>query len=268
MVDDIERAGRALARFQAWLNAPNPPKPIAEIKIKNVASVPAFDIQEIPGAMRKLFLPVSARLMDRWFSGALNYSPTTADEQAEVNQNGKAYPADMYDTSTVKLDWVLRFPRAKKQFDLLLNEIIRSPKSRDELYKQLLPYKDGPPRLYTEDICGNNLRELHRRFQFQYAKVDGTFGQKIETLLDARLRNNGAPDDLSGALGSFNIYAALGSARFWWDVESRRTTAEVTGVWVYVKDNYTFTDKPGEPSQYLGHWSSNGVIVVLLPQHS
>ncbi|EDT41289.1 conserved hypothetical protein [Burkholderia ambifaria MEX-5] len=261
MVDDLEKAGKALARFQAWLNAPSPPKSVA-VKLEKDTSIPAFDIQEIPEAMRKLYLPVSAALMERWFSGRLNYSHTPSDELAEINQDGQPYAADMYDASIVKLDWVLRFPRAKKQFDHLVNEAIRSQKSRDELYKLLAPYKDCATRLYTDDICGNDLRDIHRRFQFQYSSVDSTFGQKIETQLSAKLRNNGAPDDLSGALGSFNIYAALGSARFSWDVDSRRTTAEVTGVWVYVKDNYTFTDKNGELSQYLGHWSGNGVIVV------
>ncbi|VWC53363.1 hypothetical protein BLA13014_08164 [Burkholderia aenigmatica] len=261
MVDDLERAGKALARFQAWLNAPAPPKP-AIVKLKKDDSVPSFDIQDIPAAMRKIYLPISATLMERWFSGKLNYSRTSSDESSEVNQDGKPYPSDMYDMSTIKLDWVLRFPRAKRQLDHLINEMIRSPKSRALLYKQLTPYKDCAARLYTDDICGNDLRDLHRRFQFQYSYVDSTLGQKIGTQLDAQLRNNGVPDDLSGALGSFNIYAALGSARFSWDVDSHRTTAEVTGVWVYVKDNYTFTDKSGERSQYLGHWSSDGVIVV------
>ncbi|EML1601764.1 DUF6402 family protein [Burkholderia cenocepacia] len=261
MVDDLERVGKALARFQVWLNAPGAPKP-AIVKLKRDDSVPAFDIQEIPAAMRKIYLPTSAALMERWFSGKLNYSRTSSDEEAEINQDGLSYPSDMYDMSTIKLDWVLRFPRAKQQFDHLINEAIRSQKSINELYKLLLPYKDCATRLYTDDICRNDLRSMHRRFQFQYARIDSTFGQKIGTQLDAQLRNNGVPDDLSGALGSFNIYAALGSARFSWDVDSRRTTAEVTGLWVYVKDNYTFTDKPGERSQYLGHWSSDGVIVV------
>ncbi|MBP0609731.1 MULTISPECIES: DUF6402 family protein [Burkholderia] len=261
MVDGLERVGKSLARFQAWLNAPDSPKPTI-VKLKRDDSVPAFDIQEIPATMRKIYLPTSAALMERWFSGKLNYSRTSSDEEVEINQDGLSYPSDMYDMSTVKLDWVLRFPRAKQQFDHLINEEIRSQKSINQLYKLLLPYKDCATRLYTDDICGNDLRSIHRRFQFQYSRVDSTLGQKIGTQLDAQLRNNGVPDDLSGALGSFNIYAALGSARFSWDVDSRRTTAEVTGLWVYVKDNYTFTDKSGERSQYLGHWSSDGVIVV------
>jgi hypothetical protein len=75
----------------------------------------------------------------------------------------------------------------------------------------------------------------------------------------------GAPDDLTGALGSFNFYAAIGHGRLSRDVNSRKTTAEVTGIWVYVKDNYTFTDnEQDDRSQYLGHWSRDGVIVMPL----
>ncbi|WP_375791829.1 DUF6402 family protein [Paraburkholderia atlantica] len=75
----------------------------------------------------------------------------------------------------------------------------------------------------------------------------------------------GVPDDLTAALGSFVIYAAIGHVRLSRDpFGTQRTTAEVTGAWVYVKDNFTFTDEPGERSQYLGHWSSNGVIVMPL----
>ncbi|WP_249744553.1 DUF6402 family protein [Burkholderia pyrrocinia] len=147
MVDALERAGKALARFQVWLNAP-PPKP-SIVKLKKGDPVPAFDIQEIPAAMRKMYLPTSAKLMERWFSGKLNYSRTSSDESLEINQYGKPYPSDMYDMSTIKLDWILRFPRAKRQFDYLINEMIRSPKSRIQLYKLLIPHKDCAARLYT-----------------------------------------------------------------------------------------------------------------------
>jgi hypothetical protein len=70
-------------------------------------------------------------------------------------------------------------------------------------------------------------------------------------------RNNGVPDDLAGALGSFVIYAAIGYAHF-----RRANEAEISGVYVYIKDSYDFTDSPGDVSQYLGHWSKNGVIIV------
>jgi hypothetical protein len=233
------------SRFKTWLETPDPPKPATPPNpARQEEAVPPFDIQEIPAAMRKMHLPVSAALMERWFAGKLNYSPTDAEEAAEINQDGRPYPPEMYDTTTVKLDWVLRFARAKEKYDYLINEAIRSPNAKDELYKKLIPYKDRVTILDTADICGDDTASLHHHFRFQFASVDGTFGQKINLFLH-NLERRGAPDDLTGALGSFNFRAALGHARFHLDVESRRTRAEVKGIWVYVKDNYTFTDRQG-----------------------
>ncbi|MDR5747595.1 DUF6402 family protein [Caballeronia sp. LZ029] len=261
MVDDLYKVAHAFSRFKAWLNAPDPPKLAKSVRTDPL--VPSFDIQEIPAAMRKMHLPVSATLMERWFAAKLNYSPTDADETAEINQDGKPYPPDMYDTTTIRMDWVLKFARAKDKFDYLIDKAIRSPKARDELYRKLIPYKNSVTLLDTAEICGNDTAMLHRHFSFQFTSVDGTFGQKIGLFL-SNLERSGAPDDLTGALGSFNFSVALAHARFDWDVESRRTKAEVKGIWVYVKDNFTFTDRQGDPSQYLGHWSSDGVIVVPL----
>lgn len=222
-----------------------------------------FDIQEIPAAMRKMLLPVSATLMERWFAGKLNYSPTDAEEAAEINQNGMPYPPEMYDATTVKLDWVLRFAHAKEKYDYLITEAIRSPTAKEVLKRKILPYKNSMTLLDCADMCDDDTAKLHRHFQFQLASVDGTFAQKIELFL-RNMRRSGVPNDLTGALGSFNFYAALGHARFHWNVGSRSTRAEVKGIWVYVKDNYTFTDRQGDRSQYLGHWSTDGVIVIPL----
>jgi len=80
-----------------------------------------------------------------------------------------------------------------------------------------------------------------------------------------------APDDLTGALGSFSIYAAIGDF-----VVDRSGTATVESVYVYVRDSYSFLD-PEEGSiavrvasalgatQYLGHWNQNGVYLAPLP---
>lgn len=76
-------------------------------------TVPPFDIQDIPGAMRKLGMPMSAKLMERWFSGQLNYSKNDADEKAELDQNGAPYPPSMSDTTSITMAWVLRFRRAR-----------------------------------------------------------------------------------------------------------------------------------------------------------
>jgi hypothetical protein len=263
LLDGIESVSNKISRFNAQLDAPPVPKkpPSPPKPVKKVETVRPFDIQEIPGAMRKESMTMSATLMEKWHAGRLNYSPTTTEEDKEINQDGEPYPPDMYDMTTVKLDWVLRFPRAKKQYEYLINEAIRSKKAWKALHDKLVLYKDKVSALNAMDLCNGDPIRLHKQFQFQHVSVDGTFGDKIMTYLRA-LDNNGAPDDLFGALGSFNFYAAMGHVRFERDVVSHRTTAEVSGIWVYVKDNFTFTTNPGERSQYLGHWNHNGVIVV------
>jgi hypothetical protein len=94
-------------RFRNWLEKPVEPKPKPEEKPAKPAekekTAESFDIQEIPKVMRKNRLPKSAILMERWFAGRLNYSPTSANERAEINQEGKPYPPDMYDTTTITL---------------------------------------------------------------------------------------------------------------------------------------------------------------------
>jgi hypothetical protein len=252
------------SRFKTWMETPDPPKAPKPNPVEQKKTVPLFDIQEIPGAMRKLHLPVSAALMERWFAGRLNYSPTTADEKAEIDQNGKPYQPDMYDTTTVKIDWVRTFTHTKESFDLLINERIRTQKAIDQLRVILTPYKEFYGDIFPEELCKKDPVMLHRHFQFQRVGVDGTFAQKIKLLLATQWERSGAPDDLTGALGSFNIYAAIGHAEVRWDIKTQQKVARVTGIWVYVKDNYTFTDDRGERSQYLGHWSSNGAIVIPL----
>jgi hypothetical protein len=254
------------SRFKTWLETPDPPKPPKHVEQEDAA--PEFDIQEIPAAMRREMMPVGARLMERWFAGRLNYSPTDHHVKAEINQDGEPYPPDMYDTTTVKLDWILKFARAKEKYDYLITQAIRSPKAIRKLTEKLTPYKDHST-LLTTHICGNDSRQLHELFQFQYAGVDGTLAAKIKLQLVADVERSGVPDDLTAALGSFNIYAAIGAVRFSPDIAhglvmSRKRKAEITGIWVYVADGYTFTDEPDHRSQYLGHWSSDGVIVIPL----
>jgi hypothetical protein len=273
LLDGLESVGNAVSRFNVWLDTPPAPKPPSAPKlVKKVETVPPFDLQEIPKAMRKEHLPKSAAVMEGWLARRLNYSLTTEDEKNEINQDGKPYPPDMYDMTTITLDWVLGFARAKEKFDLLINERIRLPVAREALIrKRSLRYKDQYEGAYkyrilpieNSDLAKNDPIALHRDYQFQRATVDGTLGDKIALLLKTNLLNNGAPDDLTGALGSFNFYAAVAKATISWDAKTGRSKAVVTGIYVYVKDGYTFTDEAGARSQYLGHWSHDRVIVVL-----
>jgi hypothetical protein len=203
------------ARFKTWMETPDPPKtPKLPKPVEQEETAPPFDIQEIPAAMRKIHLPKSAALMERWFAGRLNYSPTDVDEAKEINQEGKPYPPDMYDTTTIKLDWIFKFPRAKEKFDYLINEAIRSERAIKKLEEKLISYKGKVVDLFPAELCKEDPVMLHRHFQFQFAWVDGTFAQKINLLLTSQWERSGAPDDLTGAIGSFNFYAAIGHANY------------------------------------------------------
>ncbi|WP_423369304.1 DUF6402 family protein [Burkholderia sp. LMG 32019] len=258
MLDDIERMINTYSRFKKWLDTPSAPKPPIPQPQKNGATVEPFDIQEIPGAMRKLMMPVSAALMEKWFAGRLNYSPTVEDERNGINQDGVPYPPDMIDTTTVKLEWVLKYARAKEQFDNLTSSAIYSNAASRVMRDRLLPYKNRYPILSVSDVCGDDIQSIHRHFHVQYARVEGTFEQKAWQYLKRLIESDGIPDDLTGALGSFNLYAAIERA----EISLDGTTAAVTHISVYVKDNYTFGSEPGEPSQYLGHWNARSVNLV------
>ena len=234
--------------------APAPPKPqVEQIRI------PPFDLQEIPGAMRAVNMPIAAKLMERWFAGAINYSPTDADEDKLINQDGKPYPPSMYEMSIIKLEWVLKFVRARKAYEQLLSrDTLTRPRALDVLRNKLEPYRKPDRQMFPLVACDNSLPVLHKHFQFQYSSVESSMSQKIAQYLHQDYVNRGLPDDLTGALGSFNFYAAPGHVEYSWD----GSHAYIHDVVVYIKDNYTFGDKPGEVSQYLGHWNHGGVIIV------
>jgi hypothetical protein len=204
--DGIKQMMDLYTRYKTWSETPDPPKAPKPPKLaEHEKPVPPFDIQEIPGAMRKLNLPVSAALMERWFAGRLNYSRTPADEKAELDQDGKPYQPDMYDTTAVKIKWVRKFTRTQEYFDLLINEFIHSDAARAVLTKILTPYKDNFGDIFPDELCMKDPILLHRHFQFQRIGVDGTFAQKINLLLTSQWERSGAPDDLTGALGAFVI---------------------------------------------------------------
>jgi Family of unknown function (DUF6402) len=111
--------------------------------------------------MRKQGLPISATLLERWFAGRLNYSATDADEVAEIDQDRKPYAPDMYDMTTIKLDWVLRFPLAKEKFDYLTSKAVHSPAACEILIEKLIPYKGAVHQGHSNRGVGVSERQLH-----------------------------------------------------------------------------------------------------------
>ena len=258
----VLKTANAVADVSEWLKRP-PEKAAAAAVQKTKAmlapppsiKVPPFDIQDVPKAMRKLHMPMAARLQERWFAGQENYSRTPLDLQKEIDQHGNRYASSMVDSTTIKMDWVLSFPRAKKAFDELTRINLKNPRSTKILKDILAPYKNRND-IVAWNLADSDFLQLHQKFQFQLIGVNATWASRISQFLKREIFSAGVPDDLTGALGSFNFYAAVRYATF----NRSGTTATVSDISVYVRDPYEFSDE-----QYLGHWSETHVAVV--PTH-
>ena len=149
--------------------------------------------------------------------------------------------------------------------------------AKDELKKKFSQfiaqhnnYFSGTLETLTE--CGGDIQKLHQQYQFQYAKVamDEVLGGPIQ-IVQNKVRGGELMNDLAASLANFNIYAAIATAKIStlqymsydktpWQ-SCTRTKVEITHIWVYAKDNYSFNDDTSA-SQYLGHWNRRGVIIA------
>src|SRR4051812_18756044 len=88
------KAAEKVQAFSAWMDSPPPPPtPKATSALPAPKPVPPFDIQDVPKAMRKLGMPMAAKLQERWFAGAANHSRSKQDLKDEIDQNGVRYTA-------------------------------------------------------------------------------------------------------------------------------------------------------------------------------
>ena len=208
--------------------------------------------------MDKIGWPVSAKLARRWFASSKHV------------YNDDVNSVQPIDDASVTLRWALRFGSLKRRFDELVDEQVTTPNAIREINKKLAAalrarFVDEKSTRLDLDTSGElgDLRQFHNAWEFQYNAVS-TFDT-----LDGLLMT-----DLSGALGNFNLYAAIGrvevqAERYFKYATANKTktycadaTANVTHVYVYIKDNYSFNDKKGSSkSQYLGHWNKRDMIL-------
>lgn len=276
----LEKLSTAAASFQDWLTRPAPslrsvlpqpttaPQPAVTVpgaKAMPEKSIQPFDLQQVPETMDKIGLPVSAKMMRHWFSGASNYSATKEQVRTAVDHDGKPCSAEMIDHQIIKLDWVLSFPRAKKAYDELLKVGIFSATAQKELKACLTSYlvcrKDPYASFDAMTEAGRDVHVLHRLSQFQRGAVDGTWREKVGQWLGAELGSARVPDDLTGALGGFSFYAAVGEL----GINRAARMATIKSIYIYVRDSYSFLDENEDVSQYLGHWNARDVYVAPFP---
>ncbi|MBB3257312.1 hypothetical protein F4827_002141 [Paraburkholderia bannensis] len=222
-----------------------------------------FEITDIPAAMSKMGWHVSAALLRKWFAYApKNQALDGYQKSFGISSDGRTgkYPDDRFDTQTIKLDWVLSFPRSHTGLRKLQDSKYLYSGNLASIYSAISPYS-GRRVIDTLDLTGGNIQELHNKFQFQLARIDTSAMQKAEQFFGAAL-HHGKPDDLAGALGGFALYAAVAEVRFQQRLLGG-VDAEITKVAIYVKNPYSYFDNPKEGgSQYLGHWNKDGICLV------
>jgi hypothetical protein len=241
---------------------------------KKEPEVPRFDIQQIPETMRKCGYHRAEKFMKKWFSGELNYSRTKEDERDGINQKGEPYSKNMVDTNTIKIDWLLSYYLIRRIYNQLIEKDLIT-KNSITLLKGLNEKTEGPlkrfllenplfnGRIDTWSICKGDIESLHKKFQFQNKLVN-----QVYVYLTGDM-------DMLASLGNFFFAAAIADATISYkqrniyatDKQGKRInnahvkyTCTINSIYVYAKDNYSFTDKKG-PSQYLGHWNTEGVVM-------
>ncbi|WP_221623325.1 DUF6402 family protein [Burkholderia ubonensis] len=219
--------------------------------------LPQFDLQDIPIAMDKMGWPISAKLAREWFA-----SPSHA-------YNDDLNSVQPFDDTTVTLEWVLKYRGASERFNQLIRQAIYTPNAARATTKVLAPviqkrFSAGQVNAAGTPIDTSpflkDLLQFHIDWGFQYQHVSSA-----DTL------DGTSMTDLTGALANFNFYAAIGKATVagerYYKYEGKNKifclepVAQITHIYVYIKDSYSFNDESSSKSQYLGHWNKNGLVL-------
>lgn len=241
---------------QTKTKQPEAPKPkILEAEDKE--ELPEFDLQDVPIAMDKIGWPMSAKVAREWFARPKHiYNDQPNSEQP-------------IDDTTVTLKWALKYGSVQDKFNELMGEKIYSEKAVagakkkivEEVRKKFVDQNLGNLSINTTPFIGD-VRRFHIDWQIQFQAIS------TANTLDGLYMT-----DLTGTLGNFNIYAAIGIVEvstqkfFRYDNKEKTktycidATATITHVYAYLKDNYSFNDKNDGNSQYLGHWNKNNMIL-------
>ena len=234
---------------------PEQPKPKV-VEAEEKEKLPEFDLQDIPNTMDKMGWPVSAKVARKWFSSPKHI------------YNDAPNSIQPLDDATVTLKWALRFGSVENKFNELREVKIYSEKAivgakkkiTGEIKKRFIDQKLVNLTFDTQPI--NDIRQFHIDWQIQFQTIS------TSNTLDGLYMT-----DLTGVLGNFNIYVAIGHVEvntekyFKYDKVARTkkycidATATITHIYAYLKDDYSFNDKNDGNSQYLGHWNKNNIIL-------
>jgi hypothetical protein len=179
-----------------------------------------MDVTKVADIMHKLGWTVAEKLQRQWFDGVF-------DGGGEPDPLRWPNP----DTTTVKMDWVLKFSRAKDVFDTIRGaRLYRSPNAYNGIKKVALKYKYRDKNFSFGDLgFTKSFPKLHEE-QINFARVDNPY----------------STDELLGALGRFNFYVLIQGCA---SEDGGPMWVKIDRIGIYVRDPYDFI---GE--QYLGYW--------------
>ncbi|WP_158226594.1 DUF6402 family protein [Pseudomonas congelans] len=237
---------------------------LKENKQGKVIPVEVPKLSDVPGYMDSLGWKVSAALMRKWFSSSAR--EMTLDEKLGRTPPSK-YPSALVDTTTVKLDWILSFERAKAVYQSALSSSLFGtygfdiPEARDQLARRIKRAGLFTTRVEVFGDLSSPPIWQHEHWQFRLFKIDTTQIDRGKIFLSGL-------DDLFGALASFGLYlSAVGTVTPDTEIVDTGSACklvvktyqiEITHIAVYARDTYDFIG-----AQYLGHWNKDGVEVVF-----
>jgi Family of unknown function (DUF6402) len=250
-----------LKKLKTYLTEEPKPKPV----IIDTKRIPPFDIQDIPDAMDTQKLPIAAKFMRKWFAGDANYAVNREMANAGMRHDGKPYPQDRIDDTTITWKWAMSFPRVRDKALELINEKIHNDAALTKLMKIFAVYKNKSEYSGLDEYNGN-IHEFNQKFSFQRLPVDRDYLEKFQLYVE--IQKTLSPDDILGALGAFQINAAVGKffcVNHYKDGRTQGRVVTIESVVLYIKDSYDFLDENEEASQYLGHWNRKGLYMAPMP---
>jgi hypothetical protein len=201
----------------------------------------SLTLTNIPKIMRSKGWDVGARLMERWFAGV----PSSAPKYVSP------------DTSTVTMNWILGFSRAKTVYDKLV---------KDQIWQNAAAQKEIVNMLRSKGLLSGTVAKSFGNFS---APVDQQHADNVNfrAFKDGDYDTNylgayygyysyygyNTMDGLTAALGRFTFYALVSGTVT--PVTSGGKTSyqiSITEAAVYVRDSYDF-----EGFQPLGFWDDS-----------
>ncbi|MDF2399715.1 hypothetical protein GWQ44_29610 [Pseudomonas sp. 3MA1] len=217
----------------------------ASQKAEKTLAIRLFGVSDIPAAMRKMNWNVAADLMQYWFDGK-PWSTIDGAMSNTVKDHAALAPAPYFNSSIVKMTWLVKFERANRVLNILRTAWRNGP-AQDQMRKKILPkYKGRTLGVYPFKFDGE-ARSVEKFGYCNTRSVNFSLGDEI--------------NELRAALADFNIRVFPEGEVV---VTKDKVQLLVNRIGFYVEDAYDFNDAPNSLfSQPLGFWNFDGIEAAL-----